>query len=71
MIIQGVYKLFGVGGGGGGGVGGGPGKVQISDYILFFIYDYPHVFINIHNNWFTEMLRELKICIDGKEYLAQ
>ena len=35
---------------------GGPGKVQISDLIIFFIYDYPHVFKNIRNNWFTEML---------------
>ena len=59
-LNQGVYKLF-----------GGPGKVQISDFILFFIYDYPRVFKTIRNNWFTKMLRELKFCIDGKEYLAQ
>ena len=49
----------------------GPVKVQISDFILFFICDYPHVFKNIHSNWFTEILRELKFCIDGKEYLTQ
>ena len=37
---------------------------------LFLIYDFPHIFKNVRNNWFTEALKEIEFTVDGHEYLA-
>ena len=36
----------------------------------YLIYDYPHIFKNLRNNWITEAQKHLIFMVDGKEYLA-
>ena len=56
---QGVYSLL-----------GGPGVVLLSDGLsIYLIYDYPHIFKNLRNNWITEAQKQLIFMVDGKEYL--
>ena len=59
-LNQGTYSLF-----------GGPGHIAYEGLDLFLIYDFPHIFKNVRNNWFTEALKELKFTVDGHEYLAR
>ena len=57
---QGVYFLL-----------GGPGVVLSPDGLsIYLIYDHPHIFKNLRNNWITEAQKQLIFMVDGKEYLA-
>ena len=50
---------------------GGPGPVQLADGLhIFMIYDYPHIFKNLRNNWITEAQKQLSFVAAGKELLA-
>ena len=46
-LNQGTFSLF-----------GGPGQITYEGLDLFLIYDFPHIFKNVRNNWFTEALYE-------------
>ena len=59
-LNQGTYALL-----------GGPGPVQLADGLhIFMIYDYPHIFKNLRNNWITEAQKQLSFVAAGKELLA-
>ena len=42
----------------------------IGRILRYLIYDYPHIFKNLRNNWITEAQKQLIFMVDGKEYLA-
>ena len=58
-LNQGTFSLF-----------GDPGQIKYEGLDLFLIYDFPHIFENARNNWFTEGLKEIEFTVDGHEYLA-
>ena len=59
-LNQGTYGLL-----------GGPGHVKLPDGSqIFMIYDYPHIFKNVRNNWITEAQKQLMFTAAGDEMVA-
>ena len=52
---------------------GGPGRAYLPalGIHVYLVYDFVHIFKNVHNNWITEPSKELTFSVDGNEYVAK